>query len=175
MQFLTNHPGLTIIAATVFVIVVSIKLMVVADKRWAKRETALIAAKRTEIKEQEALAVRFVEGDETAYDELASRPWKVANPKDILASLERFTRAKADFPSVMETWRKAIAEVDTDKRYAIIHEMQQEEYEDGGNIIAYFQNLIDGHAAFVKGAVSRPNLLNFDHFGRGFKNIWLDQ
>ena len=46
---------------------------------------------------------------------------------------------------------------------------------DGGNIIAYFQNLIDGHAASVQGAVSRPNLLNFDHFGRGWKNIWLEQ
>ena len=80
--------------------------------------------------------------------------------------------AGSDFEAKYNT---AIAEVDADKRYAIIHEMQQEEYDDGGNIIAYFQNLIDGHAASVKGAVSRPNLLNFDHFGRGFKNIWLDQ
>lgn len=74
-----------------------------------------------------------------------------------------------------DLYNQAIAEVDTEKRYAIIEEMQREEYEEGGNIIAYFQNLIDGHAAYVKGAVSRPNLLNFDHFGRGFQNIWLDQ
>lgn len=74
-----------------------------------------------------------------------------------------------------DLYNQAIAEVDTEKRYAIIEEMQRQEYEEGGNIIAYFQNLIDGHAAYVKGAVSRPNLLNFDHFGRGFQNIWLDQ
>ncbi len=80
--------------------------------------------------------------------------------------------ADSDF---VDLYNQAIAEVDTDKRYAIIEKMQQEEYDGGGNIISYFQNLIDGHAAYVKGAVSRPNLLNFDHFGRGFQNIWLDQ
>ena len=80
--------------------------------------------------------------------------------------------AGSDFEAL---YNQAIAEVDTDKRYAIIEQMQKEEYEGGGNIISYFQNLIDGHAAYVKGAVSRPNLLNFDHFGRGFQNIWLDQ
>lgn len=74
----------------------------------------------------------------------------------------------------VDLYNQAIAEVDTEKRYAIIEQMQKEEYEEGGNIISYFQNLIDGHAAYVKGAVSRPNLLNFDHFGRGFQNIWLD-
>jgi peptide/nickel transport system substrate-binding protein len=73
-----------------------------------------------------------------------------------------------------DLYNQAIAEVDQDKRYAIIREMQQQEYDGGGNIIAYFQNLIDGHASYVQGAVSRPNLLNFDHFGRGWKNIWLD-
>ena len=67
-----------------------------------------------------------------------------------------------------------IEEVDTEKRNEITREMQRQEYEEGGNIISYFQNLIDGHAAYVKGAVARPNLLNFDHFGRGWKNIWLD-
>ena len=74
-----------------------------------------------------------------------------------------------------DLYNQAIAEVDQEKRYAIIREMQQMEYDDGGNIIAYFQNLIDGHATSVQGAVSRPNLLNFDHFGRGWKNIWLEQ
>ncbi|HEY5662976.1 MAG TPA: ABC transporter substrate-binding protein [Ilumatobacter sp.] len=74
----------------------------------------------------------------------------------------------------IELYEQAIAEVDTDKRNAIIREMQRQEYEEGGNIISYFQNLIDGHASYVKGAVSRPNLINFDHMGRGWKQIWLD-
>ena len=73
-----------------------------------------------------------------------------------------------------ELYNQAIAEVDQEKRYAIIREMQTQEYEEGGNIIAYFQNLLDGHASYVKGAVSRPNLLNFDHFGRGWKQIWFE-
>jgi peptide/nickel transport system substrate-binding protein len=71
-------------------------------------------------------------------------------------------------------YNAAIAEVDQEKRYEIIRKMQTEEYEEGGNIIAYFQNLLDGHASYVKGAVSRPNLLNFDHFGRGWKQIWIE-
>ena len=66
-------------------------------------------------------------------------------------------------------------ETDEDARNEIIREMQTLEYEEGGNIIAYFQNLIDGHASYVKGAVSRPNLINFDHMGRGWKNIWIEQ
>ncbi len=74
----------------------------------------------------------------------------------------------------VELYDQAIAEVDTDKRNELIREMQRQEYEEGGNIISYFQNLIDGHATYVKGAVARPNLINFDHFGRGWKNIWLD-
>ncbi len=79
--------------------------------------------------------------------------------------------ADSDFISLYE---QALGEVDDDKRNEIIRQMQQEEYDGGGNIIAYFQNLIDGHASYVKGAVSRPNLINFDHMGRGWKNIWLD-
>ncbi len=79
--------------------------------------------------------------------------------------------AGSDFTDL---YNQAVAEVDTDKRYAIIRKMQQEEYDDGGNIIAYFQNLLDGYSVNVKGAVERPNLLNFDHFGRGWKNIWLE-
>lgn len=74
-----------------------------------------------------------------------------------------------------ELYNQALGEVDDNKRNEIIREMQMQEYEDGGNIIAYFQNLLDGHANYVKGAVARPNLLNFDHFGRGWKNIWIEQ
>ncbi|HQZ36382.1 MAG TPA: ABC transporter substrate-binding protein [Ilumatobacteraceae bacterium] len=79
--------------------------------------------------------------------------------------------ADSDF---VDLYNEAVGEVDADKRNGIIREMQQEEYDDGGNIIAYFQNLLDGYSVNVKGAVARPNLLNFDHFGRGWKNIWLE-
>lgn len=74
-----------------------------------------------------------------------------------------------------ELYDQALAETDEDARNEIIREMQMMEYEEGGNIIAYFQNLLDGYGTYVKGAVARPNLLNFDHFGRGWKNIWIEQ
>jgi peptide/nickel transport system substrate-binding protein len=72
-----------------------------------------------------------------------------------------------------ELYREAIAETDETARCEIIEEMQRQEYEEGGNIIAIFNNLIDAHAAEVQGLVARPNVLNLDHFGRGYKNIWL--
>ena len=69
---------------------------------------------------------------------------------------------------------EAVAETDDAARCAIIEEMQQEEYDDGGFIIPIFNNLIDATAASVQGLEARPNVLNLDHFGRGFKNIWLE-
>jgi peptide/nickel transport system substrate-binding protein len=72
-----------------------------------------------------------------------------------------------------EKYRQALAETDDAARCAIIEEMQREEYEEGGNIIPIFNNLIDATAANVQGFVAQPNVLNLDHFGRGFKNIWL--
>jgi peptide/nickel transport system substrate-binding protein len=66
-----------------------------------------------------------------------------------------------------------LAETDDTKRNDIIRKMQQEEYDGGGNIIAVFNNLIDAHSKSVQGLVAEPNVLNLDHFGRGFKNIWL--
>ena len=75
----------------------------------------------------------------------------------------------------VDLYTQANAETDEAKRKAIIQQMQQEEYDDGGNIIWGFNNLLDAYANYVKGFVARPNVLNLDHFGRGFKRIWLDQ
>jgi peptide/nickel transport system substrate-binding protein len=73
-----------------------------------------------------------------------------------------------------ELYRQALVETDDDARCEIIRQMQQQEYDEGGNIISIFNNLVDAHAAQVQGFVARPNVLNLDHFGRGFKNIWLE-
>ncbi len=75
----------------------------------------------------------------------------------------------------VELYNQALAETDVTARNEIIREMQTQEYEGGGNIIPYFQNLLDGYANYVHGAIARPNLLNFDHYGRGWKNIWIEQ
>lgn len=71
-------------------------------------------------------------------------------------------------------YRAAIATTDDAARCAIVRRMQEEEYRDGGNIIAAFSNLVDAHRTGVRGLVARPNVLNLDHFGHGFKNVWLD-
>jgi peptide/nickel transport system substrate-binding protein len=73
-----------------------------------------------------------------------------------------------------ELYRQALVETDDDARCEIIRQMQQQEYDEGGNIIAIFNNLVDAHSAQVQGFVPRPNVLNLDHFGRGFKNIWFE-
>jgi peptide/nickel transport system substrate-binding protein len=72
-----------------------------------------------------------------------------------------------------ELYLQALVETDDEARCEIIRQMQQQEYDEGGNIIAVFNNLIDAYSAQVQGFVARPNVLNLDHFGRGFKNIWL--
>jgi peptide/nickel transport system substrate-binding protein len=73
-----------------------------------------------------------------------------------------------------DKYRQALRTTDADARCRLVREMQQEEYEDGGNIIAFFVNLLDAHRSSVHGFVERPNVVNLDHFGHGFKNIWLD-
>jgi peptide/nickel transport system substrate-binding protein len=70
-----------------------------------------------------------------------------------------------------ELYFQALAETDEAARCEIIEEMQREEYEEGGFIIPIFNNLLDAYATNVQGFVARPNVLNLDHFGRGFKNI----
>jgi len=79
--------------------------------------------------------------------------------------------ADSDFT---DKYNEALQTVDTDARCAIIHEMQQEEWDNGGFIIPFFNNLLDGVSDYVKGFEARKNLLNLDHFGRGMKRIWLD-
>ncbi len=73
-----------------------------------------------------------------------------------------------------DEYKQAVETVDKDARCKIVHAMQEEEYSDGGNIIAFFNSLLDAHGTKVKGLVGRPNVLNLDHFGRGFQNIWLE-
>ena len=74
-----------------------------------------------------------------------------------------------------ERYQEAIATTDRTRRCALVRAMQEEEYRDGGNIIATFNNLVDAHRTAVRGLVARPNVLNLDHYGQGFKDVWLDE
>src|SRR3954447_17690364 len=68
-------------------------------------------------------------------------------------------------------YNAAVAETDDAKRKVITDKMQKELYDDGGLIIPFFQNLLDAYNSRVVGLVERPNTLNLDHFGRGWKNL----
>lgn len=91
--------------------------------------------------------------------------------KDAVYPETHWPPADSDFATKYST---AVAETDQEKRFALIREMQQEEYDNGGNIIWGFNNLLDAHANYVVGLSARPNMLNLDHFGRGMKRVWLD-
>lgn len=72
-----------------------------------------------------------------------------------------------------DTYLRALSTIDDEERCSLIRQMQEEEHRDGGNIIAFFSNLVDAHRTSVRGFVGRPNVLNLDHYGHGFKDVWL--
>ncbi|MCI0545396.1 MAG: ABC transporter substrate-binding protein, partial [Actinobacteria bacterium] len=77
--------------------------------------------------------------------------------------------ADSDF---IAKYNAALAETDDEARCAIQKEMQQELYDEGGLIIPFFQNQLDGFNARLQGLVERPNTLNLDHYGRGYQNLY---
>ena len=75
----------------------------------------------------------------------------------------------ADYISL---YQQALKETDPTKRCDIIHEMQKAEYNVGGYIIPFFNNLVDAHSAKVQGFKVSKATLNLDTFGHGFRTIW---
>ena len=74
-----------------------------------------------------------------------------------------------------DDYKAALAETDDTKRKVITDKMQKELYETGGLIIPFFQNLLDAYNGRVQGLVARPNTLNLDHYGRGWKNLFFSE
>jgi peptide/nickel transport system substrate-binding protein len=69
-------------------------------------------------------------------------------------------------------YNQALATTDAAKRIEIEHEMQQLEYNIGGYIIPFFNDLIDGYSDRVKGLKPSKGTLNLDSFGHGYRTIW---
>ena len=69
-------------------------------------------------------------------------------------------------------YQQALKETDATKRCDIIHEMQKAEYEAGGYIIPFFNNLVDAHSSKVQGFKVSKATLNLDTFGHGYRTIW---
>ena len=68
-------------------------------------------------------------------------------------------------------YNDAVGEVDPVARKVITDKMQHELFEEGGLIIPFFQNQLDGFNKRVVGLVERANTLNLDHYGRGWQDL----
>jgi peptide/nickel transport system substrate-binding protein len=69
-------------------------------------------------------------------------------------------------------YQQALAATDTSKRIEIEQEMQKLEYDNGGYIIPFFGDLIDGYSSKVQGFKPSKGTLNLDGYGHGFRTIW---
>lgn len=69
-------------------------------------------------------------------------------------------------------YQQALAEPDKTKRIALKHQMQKLEYDQGGYIIPFFNNLVDAYSSKVSGFVTSKGTLNLDSFGHGYRTIW---
>ncbi len=69
-------------------------------------------------------------------------------------------------------YQQALAATDDTKRVDLEHQMQKLEYDNGGYIIPFFNDLIDGYSSKVQGLTPSKGTLNLDSFGHGYKTIW---
>lgn len=77
--------------------------------------------------------------------------------------------AGSNFQSLYE---QALAATDAARRGELVREMQKLEYENGGYIIPFFNNLVDAHSIKVQGLKESRGTLNLDSFGHGYRTIW---
>jgi peptide/nickel transport system substrate-binding protein len=69
-------------------------------------------------------------------------------------------------------YNQALATTDQAKRSEIEHEMQTLEYDIGGYVIPFFNDLIDGYSDRLQGLKPSKGTLNLDSFGHGYRTIW---
>jgi peptide/nickel transport system substrate-binding protein len=69
-------------------------------------------------------------------------------------------------------YNQALAQQDEGKRTEIIHEMMKEEFETGGYIIPFFDNLVDAYSSKVAGFEKNSGTLNLDYYGRHFGDVY---
>ena len=72
----------------------------------------------------------------------------------------------------LSLYKQAVAAPNLTKRHELVIEMQKLEYNQGGYIIPFFNNLIDAYSSKVTGFVPSKGTLNLDAFGHGYRTIW---
>lgn len=82
------------------------------------------------------------------------------------------THWPAEDSNYISLYQQALAEIDTAKRCDIIQEMRQLEFDEGGYIIPFFNNLVDAYNLKVQGFNPSKATLNLDSFGHGYRTIW---
>jgi peptide/nickel transport system substrate-binding protein len=120
-------------------------------------------------------------GDEYLKRTFATDFWGTRN---FLAQVASSSLPTAPYPgdhwppegsTFIDDYNAAVAEVDEAARKVITDKMQTELYEEGGLIIPFFQNQLDGYHERLQGLVERANTLNLDHYGRGYKNLYFSE
>jgi peptide/nickel transport system substrate-binding protein len=69
-------------------------------------------------------------------------------------------------------YNQALSTTSESTRCDLIHEMQSLEYNYGGYVIPFFNDLVDAYAKNVAGFEPSKGTLNLDSFGHGFRTIW---
>jgi len=72
----------------------------------------------------------------------------------------------------LDLYNQALQETDPAKQCPIIQEMQNIEYNYGGYIIPFFNDLVDAYSSKVQGFKPSKGTLNLDSFGNGYTTIW---
>ncbi|HEX2647055.1 MAG TPA: peptide ABC transporter substrate-binding protein, partial [Candidatus Dormibacteraeota bacterium] len=72
----------------------------------------------------------------------------------------------------LSLYQQALAEPDKNKRKELKREMYKLEFDQGGYIIPFFNNLVDAYSTKVSGFVASKGTLNLDSFGHGYRSIW---
>lgn len=75
-------------------------------------------------------------------------------------------------PKFISLYKKALSQVDLKDRKVTIGEMQKMEYDTGGYLIPFFNNLLDAYSSKVQGFGPDKGTLNLNGFGNGYRTIW---
>ena len=71
----------------------------------------------------------------------------------------------------LSLYKQAVAAPNLNKRHELVIEMQKMEYNTGGYIIPFFNNLVDAYSSKVVGFKPSKGTLNLDAFGHGYRTI----